>query len=32
MTNRQQWERRRLRTSVNVRRMKERGMLWKGND
>jgi len=32
MTKKQQWERRRMRNSGNVRGMKERGILWKGND
>jgi len=32
MTKRQQWERRKMRTSGNVRGMMERRMLWKEND
>jgi len=32
MTKKQQWERRRTRTSGNVRGMKVRRILWKGND
>jgi hypothetical protein len=32
MTKRQRWGRRGMRRSGNVRRMKERGRLWKAND